>query len=245
MAFPAAPMCSWRSTREPNGVFESFTCKTATRARPTVRSSAAIVCARSRFAVNVVARLEGVRRIEANAERKLGRGVHDGFQFFEARADGRAHAGSIFEQQAQAAIALIVEVPAQAHAARRLAQRLGHLANGLCQASAPRARTRMHHQKIGAQSSARTHLVVKCLDRTDAHHRIGGRQIDQIIGVDDQRAEAQRRALGPELRRIDFRNASIRRAATCADWRKKSAVRCSRASQAISSAPAMSPAIEV
>ncbi len=65
----------------------------------------------------------------------------------------------------------------------------------------------MHDEVIGAQRDSAYDFIVICLNRADAHDRIGCRQIDQVIGVDDQRPEAEFGALGPKFGGVDFRNA--------------------------------------
>ena len=97
------PIFSCRSTREPSGVFESFTCSTYTRLSPTMRSSASIVCVEPLLRPNVVACCKRVRRIDANSHRQIPGLIEDGFQFFKARADRRSHPRRIFQQYPQAA----------------------------------------------------------------------------------------------------------------------------------------------
>ncbi len=65
----------------------------------------------------------------------------------------------------------------------------------------------MHDEVISAQRDRAHDFIVICLNRAHAHHRIGCRQIDQVIGVDDQRAEAEFGALGAKLGGVDFRDA--------------------------------------
>ena len=98
-------------------------------------------------------------------------------------------------------------------------------------------RPRMHHQTIRAERQRANHLIVKCLDRPRPHHRIGRRQIDQVIGVDDQRAERQFRAPRAKSLPRPPPRCATRRAATCADWPKKSAARCSPAFERIPATP--------
>ena len=99
--------------------------------RPTVRSSAAIVCDKPRFGMDFVAACEGMRRVETNSQRQIRHGVENRSQLLEARTKRRAHARSIFQQQPQPAVARIVKGAAQANAARGLADGLRHGSNAL------------------------------------------------------------------------------------------------------------------
>jgi len=65
----------------------------------------------------------------------------------------------------------------------------------------------MHNQIIRTQRDPAHDFVVKRLDRPNAHHWIGSPQIDQVIGMDDQRAEAKFGAPGAKLGGFDFRDA--------------------------------------
>ena len=147
---------------------------------------------------DVVARCEGVRRVNANSHGHILNRIENGTQVLEARAERRAHAGSVLNQDAQAAALQTVEVAVpKANAARSLMNCLPHGARGLRGVAATR-RSRMNHQIIRAEVGGTHHLVVKCLNRPHAHHRLGRCQIDQIIGVNDQRAQTQLGATSAE-----------------------------------------------
>src|SRR6267378_8191377 len=49
----------------------------------------------------------------------------------------------------------------------------------------------MQNDEIGAEGDAANEFIVKGLDRASAQHGLLRGQIDQIIGVDDQRAKAE------------------------------------------------------
>ena len=231
------PMCSCRSTREPNGVFESFTCSTATRAEPHGAIERGDRLRQPRFGVNLVAGLEGVRRVEANAQRQLRRGVDDGLQLLEARADRRAHARRVFQQQRASGS----RADRRTRSHRRIAAR--GLPHGLaprrecacCRSLAAPAFPQQipdappeNPRPAPRREPSRRETPESTATRITGSER---RQIDQVIRVDDQRAQPQFRALGAKLGGVDLRDARARRAATCAGWRRKSAARCSPASR--------------
>src|SRR5712671_6980303 len=49
----------------------------------------------------------------------------------------------------------------------------------------------MQNDEIGAEGDAANEFIVKCLNRAGTQHGLLRGQIDQVIGVDDQRAEAE------------------------------------------------------
>src|SRR5882762_6511305 len=65
----------------------------------------------------------------------------------------------------------------------------------------------MDHQKISAERDTTDKLVMKCLNRTRAEHRLRRRQIDQVVRVDYQRTEAKFGATRTKCDRIGIRNA--------------------------------------
>ncbi len=64
----------------------------------------------------------------------------------------------------------------------------------------------MDDQVIGAQGHGAHQFVMKRLHRPGTQNRVGGREIDQIIVVDHQRAELQFLAAGSEARGVRLRD---------------------------------------
>ena len=65
----------------------------------------------------------------------------------------------------------------------------------------------MDHEEIGVQSYGANQFIVKSLDRASTQHRLRCRQIDQIIGVNDERTKTQFLSSGAKSRSIRLRNA--------------------------------------
>ena len=103
----------------------------------------------------------------------------------------------------------------------------------------------MHDKVISAQRDRAYDFIVICLDRADTHHRIGCRQIDQVIGVDDQRAEAEFGALGAKLGSVDFRDARPDARPHARAGRENLQRVAAEFLRRLSSEPAKPPAIEV
>src|SRR6266404_5191569 len=65
----------------------------------------------------------------------------------------------------------------------------------------------MDNHKLGAERDTANELVVKRLDRAGAEHGLLRGEVDQIVGVDDQRAEAEFLAARAESGCVNLRNA--------------------------------------
>jgi hypothetical protein len=66
------------------------------------------------------------------------------------------------------------------------------------------ARAGMHYDEIGAKRDAANEFIVKGLDGAGAQHGLLRGEIDQIICMNDQRAEAEFDAAGTERGGVDF-----------------------------------------
>src|SRR6266849_5709647 len=149
------------------------------------------------FALDVVARGEQMRGVETRADLQALHRVQHFAEFFQARAERGAHAGGIFEQNAQRSCRQIF---------RRLLDRFYGEAQGLIR-FALAADAWMRDDEFSAERDAANELVVKRLDGAGAQHGLLRGEIDQIVGVDDQRAEAELLAASAESRGVDLRNA--------------------------------------
>jgi len=150
------------------------------------------------FALDVVAGGEEMRGIQAGADLQALQRVEHLAEFFEARAEGGAHARGVFEQDAN-------------RAGRQI---FGGLLDGIDREAqglvglAFAARAGMHDYEVGAEGHAANEFVVKGLDGASAQHGLLGGEVDQIIGVNDQRAEGEFLAAGAESGGFDFRDTS-------------------------------------
>ena len=140
---------------------------------------------------------ESMRGINANAEGKIGCRVQDGAQLFEARADGSSLPGRIFQQDFQVA---------EFQAARGLFQALRDGADG-GGGRAFAAAAGMGDQIISAEGDGANEFLVKSLHGAGTQNRVWRREIDQVIIVDDQRAEAEFLAASAEARGFGFGDA--------------------------------------
>ncbi len=140
-----------------------------------------------------------MRRINTNAERQVPASIHDSAQFLEFRADRGALSRRIFEQELQIA---------ELQSASGLAEPLRDGGNGLVYADGPRRSSPgWTHQIIGPQRHGAHQFLMKCLHRPGTQHRVGGREIDQIIVVNHQRTEPQFLAAGAKARGVRLRYA--------------------------------------
>ena len=71
-----------------------------------------------------------------------------------------------------------------------LLNRLDDGGNGLLERRFP-ARARMNDQKISTEGYAAHEFIVESLYGASSKHRLRGREIDQIVGVNDERAEGE------------------------------------------------------
>ena len=70
----------------------------------------------------------------------------------------------------------------------------------------------MHDEEISAERNRPDEFIMKCLNGTRAQHRLLGREVDQVVGVDHQRTKAQGFAPRAESAGVKLWNA--RRAAS-------------------------------
>jgi len=149
------------------------------------------------LALNVVAGGEEMRGVEARADIEISQCVEHFAEFFEACAERGAHACGVFQQDAE----------------RGGRQIFGGLLDGFDGEArglvwpAVAARAGMQNDEIGAEGDAANEFVVKGLDGASAQHGLLCGQIDQIIGVDDQRAEAEGFAAGAKGSAVHFGDA--------------------------------------
>ena len=106
-------------------------------------------------------------------------------------------------------------------------------------------RSRMHHQKIRAQRERPHDLLMKRLHRPRPQHGIRRSQIDQIIVVNHQRPKPKFLAPLAEALRIRFGDSPDAARPTSAGSTEKICSAFAPSPCAISSDPAISPAIEV
>src|ERR1700687_3356843 len=149
------------------------------------------------FAFDVVARGKQMRGIETHADLQALQRVQHLAELFQARAERGAHAGGVFEQNAQ----------------RRGRQILGCLLDrfygephGLA-GFALAAGAGMNDHKLRAERDTSNEFVVKGLDGASAQHGLLRGEIAQIIGMNDQRAEAEFLAARAEGCSVGLRNA--------------------------------------
>src|SRR5260370_6470367 len=127
------------------------------------------------FAFDVVARREQMRGVEARADLQALQRVQHFAEFFQARAERGAHAGSVFEQNAQRSCRQIL---------CRLFHRFDSEAYGLV-GFALAAGARMHDEELRAERDTTDELVVKGLDGAGTEHGLLRGAIEWIVAVDD------------------------------------------------------------
>src|SRR5262249_43238884 len=121
----------------------------------------------------IIACRKSVRRVEANAERKLGASFHDGAQMFKPMPDAFSLARSVFKQNTQAAQIEIFASEFQSAGAPFYAIRF---------AGATRA-ARMDHEIINAKQNGALNFLPKRSSRFLEQHVVGCGQVDQIVSM--------------------------------------------------------------
>src|SRR5580704_15282658 len=133
------------------------------------------------FASDVIARGKEMRGVEASGGRHVFKSGKDLRYFFQSRANSDTHPRRVFDEDTQAA---------KRNALGALPHGFDDGGNGsLTRVFASRAW--MNHQKIGTKSYGAYKLIMECLDRAHPQHRLCGSKIDQIVRVNDERAEAE------------------------------------------------------
>src|SRR5271169_2989775 len=146
------------------------------------------------FAPDVVARGKEMRGIEAGCGGDIFKTGEDFRNFFETRANGHSHPCCVFDEDAEVA---------EREALRALFHGLDDRGDGLLWRRFP-ARAGMNDQEIRAESYATHELVVEGLDGASPQHRLRGREIDQIVCMNDERAEAEFGAAGAKRGGVHF-----------------------------------------
>src|SRR5205085_8353934 len=122
---------------------------------------------------------ESVRRVEADAEPKRRAAFADRAQMLEAMTDARALPGGVLQQDTQLFEIKVGGGPLQALGASAYAVRLAGVLGAAW----------MHDQIIRTERKAALDLFAKRSDGFFPNQRIGRRQVDQIVRMNDDRGD--------------------------------------------------------
>src|SRR5215471_19068383 len=126
---------------------------------------------------NVIARSEGMRGIDADAERQLRTRFHDRAQMFEAMADALALTGSVLEQDSKLTETQTLAGELQAERAN-----LQRILFGTTARTAG-----MHDEIVNAERDRPLDFLAKRINRLEENDFVSCRQVDQIIRVNENR----------------------------------------------------------
>ena len=131
-------------------------------------------------AYKVISRDVGMARVDARTDRHLSAQTFEQFSYLlERSTQGEFCAGRVLDQNSQGS---------QIHSPCRLFNRARSTSQALLTASSAK-RSRMQNQVIRAQGRAAFQLSAKRSDRLPSKLLVAARQIDQIIGMDDERLQ--------------------------------------------------------
>src|SRR5690348_11123773 len=146
--------------------------------------------------LDVVARSEEMGSIETRRHWNIPESRKNLAKLFQPRADCSSHSRGVLDENPQAP---------EWSSLRGLPGRFDHICNSLLRGSLS-AGAGMHHDKISAQGNAAHEFIMERLDGTGAQHGLRGGQIDQIIGMNNQRAKSKLRAARAKGRRVHLWN---------------------------------------